>query len=75
LLAGARKAGVGWSDAEPDVRQALARMLGRCQAGDMLVFTCGSALDDLVAVLRPLDPAGAEKIAAQAALSPRGLPC
>jgi UDP-N-acetylmuramyl tripeptide synthase len=75
LLAGAREAGVGWSDAEPDVRQALARMLSRCRAGDMLVFTCGSGLDDLIAMLRPLDPAGAETIAAQAALSPPGLPC
>jgi hypothetical protein len=26
-------------------------------------------------MLRPLDPAGAETIAAQAALSPPGLPC
>jgi hypothetical protein len=39
------------------------------------VFTCGSGLDDLIAMLRPLDPAGAETIAAQAALSPPGLPC
>lgn len=65
LLAGARQAGVGWSDAEPDVRQALARMLARCQPGDMLVFTCGGSLDDLVAVLRPLYPEAAQTVARQ----------
>ncbi|WP_194711089.1 Mur ligase family protein [Noviherbaspirillum soli] len=65
LLAGARQAGAGWSDAEPDVRQALARMLARCQAGDMLVFTCGGSLDDLVAVLRPLYPEAAQTVAGQ----------
>lgn len=65
LLAGARQAGRGWMRAELDVRQALARMLARCQAGDMLVFTCGGSLDDLISVLRPLDPAGAERMASQ----------
>ena len=65
LLAGARQAGVGWSDAEPDVRQALARMLARCQAGDMLVFTCGGSLADLAAVLRPLYPEAAQAVARQ----------
>lgn len=65
LLAGARQAGVGWSDAEPDVRRALSRMLARCQAGDMLVFTCGGSLDDLVAVLRPLYPEAAQTVASQ----------
>jgi cyanophycin synthetase len=65
LLAGARATGAGWIDAEPDVRQALARMLARCQAGDMLVFTCGGSLDDLIAVLRPLYPAAAQAIERQ----------
>ena len=65
LLAGAREAGAGWIDAELDVRQALARTLGRCQPGDMLVFTCGGSLDDLVAALHPLYPAAAQAIATQ----------
>ena len=65
LLAGARQAGVAWSDAEPDVGQALARMLARCQAGDMLVFTCGGPLDALVAALRPLYPDAAQAVARQ----------
>jgi cyanophycin synthetase len=65
LLAGAREAGAGWMDAEPDVRQALARMLARCQPGDMLVFTCGGSLDDLIAVLRPLHPVAAQTMARQ----------
>lgn len=63
LLAGAREAGAGWTDAEPDARQALARMLARCQAGDMLVFTCGGSLDDLIAVLGPLHPVAPQAIA------------
>jgi folylpolyglutamate synthase/dihydropteroate synthase len=65
LLAGAREAGGGWMDAERDVRQALARMLARCQPGDMLVFTCGGSLEDLIAVLRPLDPVAADTMAMQ----------
>lgn len=65
LLAGAREAGAAWANAEPDVRQALARMLARCQAGDMLVFTCGGSLEELVAVLHPLYPRAAQSIARQ----------
>nr|WP_217344719.1 Mur ligase family protein [Noviherbaspirillum sp. L7-7A]MBV0878893.1 hypothetical protein [Noviherbaspirillum sp. L7-7A] len=65
LLAGARESGAGWMEAEPDVREALARMLARCQPGDMLVFTCGGSLDDLIAVLRPLFPVAAQAIARQ----------
>lgn len=64
LLAGARAApGAGWLCAEPDVRKALGIALARCSAGDMLVFTCGSSLDDLIAVVQGLDPACALRIA------------
>jgi cyanophycin synthetase len=65
ILAGAASAGQDvprWLHAELDVRCALALALARCNAGDMLVFTCGSSLDELVAVVRGIDPAGAERI-------------
>lgn len=64
ILAGARAArGAGWMRSEPDVREALAIALARCTAGDMLVFTCGSSLDDLIAVVHELDPVSARRIA------------
>ncbi|MET0961631.1 MAG: Mur ligase family protein [Noviherbaspirillum sp.] len=64
ILAGARAAGGGrWMWAEPDVRTALGMALARCGPGDTLVFTCGSSLDDLIEVVRKLDPASAQRIA------------
>jgi cyanophycin synthetase len=64
ILAGARAArGAGWMRSEPDVREALGIALARCTAGDMLVFTCGSSLDDLIAVVHELDPVSARMIA------------
>lgn len=65
LLAGAASAGQQvprWMHMELDIRQALALALARCKAGDMLVFTCGSSLDELVAVVCGIDPASAERI-------------
>jgi len=64
VIAGARSVNPSaWLQSVPEVRQALAQMLKRCQPGDMLVFTCGSSLDDLVAVVRELDPVSASRIA------------
>ena len=64
ILGGAQTArGASWLRAEPDVRAALALALARCAPGDTLVFTCGTSLDDLIAVVSQLDPSSAERIA------------
>jgi cyanophycin synthetase len=64
ILVGARAArSAVWLRAEPDVREALALGLARCAPGDTLVFTCGTSLDDLIAVVSRLDPSSAERIA------------
>ncbi len=48
---------------ELDCGEALRASLGRCQAGDVLLFACGSSADELVDALRPSDPESAERIA------------
>ncbi|AVR96593.1 cyanophycin synthetase [Pseudoduganella armeniaca] len=46
-----------------DCGEALRTTLARCQAGDVLLFACGSSTDELVDALRVSDPESAERIA------------
>ncbi|QBE66185.1 cyanophycin synthetase [Pseudoduganella lutea] len=48
--------------------EALRHGLSLCQPGDVMVFACGSSLNEVVEALRESDPASAQRIAEQAAL-------
>ncbi|WBS00316.1 cyanophycin synthetase [Pseudoduganella sp. SL102] len=52
-----------------DGHEALRHGLSLCQPGDVMVFACGSSLNEVVEALRESDPASAQKIAEQAALA------
>ncbi|GGY19206.1 cyanophycin synthetase [Massilia dura] len=49
-------------------QEALRHGLSLCKPGDVMVFACGSSLNEVVEALRDSDPASARQIAAQAAL-------
>ncbi len=49
-------------------REALRHGLSLCAQGDVLIFACGSSLNEVVEALRETDPVSASKIAEQAAL-------
>jgi cyanophycin synthetase len=68
LLQGARK-GKFEADhlqVELDVHKAIRAGLARCEPGDVLVFGCGTSLDELLEAIRPTSPATARRIAAGA---------
>ncbi|TWI68940.1 cyanophycin synthetase [Pseudoduganella lurida] len=48
-------------------REALRHGLSLCRPGDVLVFACGSSLNEVVEALRESDPVSASRIAAQVA--------
>ncbi|SFV16452.1 cyanophycin synthetase [Pseudoduganella namucuonensis] len=50
------------------VTEAVRHGLALCREGDVLVFACGSSLNELVAALRGSDPETASRIAAEGAL-------
>ena len=65
IVAGARTTAGGRPlHGMPAIRDALARGLSLCRAGDVLVFTCAGTLDDLVDGVRRVDPASADRLAA-----------
>jgi cyanophycin synthetase len=51
---------------ELDVHRAIRKGLALCQAGDVLVFGCGSSISELTEALRPTKPEIAQRIAAEA---------
>ena len=55
-----------WRQIDP-VRSALDHAIARCRPGDVLVYSCPSSLADLIEALRVSDPAGAQRIADEAA--------
>jgi cyanophycin synthetase len=68
-------AGAGASGKAPDTihsrlngHEALRHGLSLCQPGDVMVFACGSSLNEVVEALRESDPVSAQRIAEQAAL-------
>jgi cyanophycin synthetase len=68
LLQGARK-GKFEADhlqVELDVHKAIRAGLARCEPGDVLVFGCGSSLNELLDAIRPTSPATASRIEAGA---------
>jgi cyanophycin synthetase len=68
ILQGARQA-VGLSDTlhrQLEVGDAIRLGLSLCQAGDVLVFACGSSLSVFIEAIRATDPESADRIAAQA---------
>jgi cyanophycin synthetase len=69
ILRGAQEA-VGPSDTlhrEVEVDRAIRLGLSLCQAGDVLVFACGSSLSVFIDAIRAGDPDSADRIAAQIA--------
>jgi cyanophycin synthetase len=68
LLQGARKARfeADHLQVELDVHKAIRAGLARCAPGDVLVFGCGSSLDELTEAIRPTSPATASRIEAGA---------
>jgi len=68
LLQGARKGRfeADHLQVELDVHKAIRAGLARCEPGDVLVFGCGSSLDELVDAIRPTSPATARRIEAGA---------
>ncbi|TQK11430.1 cyanophycin synthetase [Herbaspirillum sp. SJZ107] len=53
---------------ELDVHQAIRKGLARCEAGDVLVFGCGSSISELLEAIRPTSPDTAQRIEAEAAV-------
>jgi cyanophycin synthetase len=51
---------------ELDVHRAIRKGLALCQAGDVLVFGCGSSISELTEALRPTKPEIAQRIEAEA---------
>jgi cyanophycin synthetase len=51
---------------ELDVHKAIRAGLSRCEPGDVLVFGCGSSLNELTDAIRPTSPATASRIEAGA---------
>ncbi len=51
---------------ELNVHRAIRRGLALCEAGDLLVFGCGSSISDLTEALRPTRPEIAQRIEAEA---------
>jgi cyanophycin synthetase len=48
------------------VHRAIRKGLALCQAGDVLVFGCGSSISELTEALRPTKPEIAQRIEAEA---------
>jgi cyanophycin synthetase len=53
---------------ELDVHHAIRAGLARCVPGDVLVFGCGSSINELLDAIRPTSPAAAQRIEAAAAV-------
>jgi cyanophycin synthetase len=53
---------------ELDVHAAIRAGLARCVPGDVLVFGCGSSINELLDAIRPTSPAAAQRIEAAAAV-------
>ncbi|OEZ63855.1 MULTISPECIES: Mur ligase family protein [unclassified Duganella] len=66
-IAHGSRGGVQWRQID-DVRKALDHTLGLCEAGDVLVYSCPSTLDNLVEALQGYDPAGARLVAEAAGI-------
>jgi len=70
MLAGAQASGKPHDmlHGRPAGHEALRHGLSLCKPGDVMVFACGSSLNEVVEALRESDPASAQQIATQAAL-------
>jgi cyanophycin synthetase len=47
---------------ETDPASALRKGLALCQPGDVLFYSCGNSVNELVDAIRPVDPVSAERI-------------
>jgi cyanophycin synthetase len=60
--ASAARGATGGMMIETDPASALRKGLALCQPGDVLFYSCGSSVNELVEAIRPVDPVSAERI-------------